>query len=402
MVGGYSGMEDESTLVLTDSALLALYSVEGDQLAFAELVNRYQPMVLRVCRQVLAGCQQAEDASQQVFVTLSMKAAGLLDRESVASWLYRAAWNISNRTRRAACVRKAHEKSAASRMPMYAPLERTEPDTMLVLHEALAEIPDIYREAIVLHYFCGHSVTESAAKLRCPAGTVAARVSRGLERMRAILSDRSLVLSALGIKLLMMGILSGSKAAAASPTAAAGSVAVPPLHFPRPGRGMFRVRILRAAQAAGLLPAGFAFRASGGTFPWNTFGATAGAFATQFGAIQANPWLLLKHFSAQAKWKQALTCLVLVFSTMGAGSAAARVVAPNSWLAKLPDIITTSVASTAVQASGAGAPSADSKPSSSEHNGIFGPSAQSAVPEPSSVSLLLIGATVALRRHRHR
>ena len=153
-------------------------------------------MVLRVCRQVLAGSQEADDASQQVFVALSMKAAALCDRESIASWLYRVAWNISDKTRRARYIRKTHELSAAAEGLRDDPVDRPEPDTLHILQEALADIPEIYHEAIVLHYFCGYTVAESAARLRCPAGTFAARVSRGLNRLRSRLSDRGLILSA--------------------------------------------------------------------------------------------------------------------------------------------------------------------------------------------------------------
>ena len=53
---------------LGDGELLERYSVDGDQPAFEEVVERYQEMVKRVCRQVIGSNDEADDASQQVFV----------------------------------------------------------------------------------------------------------------------------------------------------------------------------------------------------------------------------------------------------------------------------------------------------------------------------------------------
>jgi len=234
----------------SDGQLLGSYAVEGNQAAFGELVERYEAMVLRVCRHVLSSSSEAHDAAQQVFIALSLKASALKERESIASWMYRAAWNIANRTRRAASIRCNHEKLAASHTPGVSVSRIAEPDTRLILQEALAEIPDIYRDAIVLHYFCGYTVAESAARLRCPTGTVAARISRGLERLRRRLSDRDLILTAAAIRLLMLGMGGAKKAAAAVPPAAikGGMPRAPGL---RPGSP---TRLAKAAPWVGLIP----------------------------------------------------------------------------------------------------------------------------------------------------
>ena len=69
---------------------------------------------------------------------------------------------------------------------------------------AVAALPERYRRVLVLCYLEGASQSEAAERLRLSPGTVAARCSRGLERLRArlgIAEDRRLGASALGVLL---------------------------------------------------------------------------------------------------------------------------------------------------------------------------------------------------------
>src|SRR5262245_48074824 len=75
----------------SDRQLLARFSGcrdEAAEAAFAVLVRRHGPMVLRVCVQVLGERHIAEDAFQATFLILARK-AGTIDRpELLGHWLY--------------------------------------------------------------------------------------------------------------------------------------------------------------------------------------------------------------------------------------------------------------------------------------------------------------------------
>src|SRR5262245_2005036 len=80
---------------MTDGRLLESFLTRRDDSAFEALVRRHGPMVLGVCRPVLRNCHDAEDAFQATFLILARKAASITQRESVGSWLHRAAFRAA-------------------------------------------------------------------------------------------------------------------------------------------------------------------------------------------------------------------------------------------------------------------------------------------------------------------
>ena len=60
---------------MNDDPLLMRYVEEGDAEAFQELVERYQNLVWSVCRRLLQNDADAEDATQDVFLTLAKNAS---------------------------------------------------------------------------------------------------------------------------------------------------------------------------------------------------------------------------------------------------------------------------------------------------------------------------------------
>ena len=105
---------------LADGELLDRF-VDGErgvrEAAFAALVDRHGPMVLRVCQRVLHHAQDAEDAFQATFLVMARKAASIGKSESLASWLYGVAYRIALRARRDAGRRRMREVRPASSPP---------------------------------------------------------------------------------------------------------------------------------------------------------------------------------------------------------------------------------------------------------------------------------------------
>src|SRR6202142_3874171 len=101
---------------LTDGELLTLFLNDRDDAALAALVRRHSSMVWGVCRRVLRGHHDAEDAFQATFLVLVRKAASVAPREAVGNWLYGVAHTTALKARATAAKRHAREKQV-SEMP---------------------------------------------------------------------------------------------------------------------------------------------------------------------------------------------------------------------------------------------------------------------------------------------
>jgi DNA-directed RNA polymerase specialized sigma24 family protein len=78
-----------------DRELLQRFTQSQDEAAFAALVERHGPMVLRVCRRILRSEADAEDAFQATFLVLVRKARSIHRGDSVRSWLYGVAYRVA-------------------------------------------------------------------------------------------------------------------------------------------------------------------------------------------------------------------------------------------------------------------------------------------------------------------
>ena len=95
---------------LSDGELLGRFHAREDdsaELAFAALLDRHGPMVLRVCRSVLRDEHDAQDALQATFLVLARRAGSIRRRDSVGSWLYGVALRVASSARAAEARRRA-------------------------------------------------------------------------------------------------------------------------------------------------------------------------------------------------------------------------------------------------------------------------------------------------------
>jgi RNA polymerase sigma factor (sigma-70 family) len=175
--------------------LLARFAA-GEQAAFATLFRRHAGMVLGVCRRVLAGEQDAEDACQATFLLLSRKAASGRWQPSVANWLYLTARRVARNARVTAERRARREQTAAVREAVQ-PVDRmTGRELLAVLDEELERLPPRYREPLVLCYLQGLTRDEAAARLGVLPGTLKSQLERGRKHLGDALTKRGFVAGA--------------------------------------------------------------------------------------------------------------------------------------------------------------------------------------------------------------
>src|SRR4051812_43085786 len=170
---------------LSDAQLLDWFATRRDdaaELAFAALLERHGPMVLRVCRAILRNNDDAEDAFQATFLVLVHKAGLLRVRESLGPWLHQVALRTASCARSARARRRRLERRAA---PAPAQIVTADPpdDVTDVVHDEVRRLPERNRAAVVLCLLEGMSPEQAARHLGWPVGTVHSRLARGRERL---------------------------------------------------------------------------------------------------------------------------------------------------------------------------------------------------------------------------
>jgi RNA polymerase sigma factor (sigma-70 family) len=188
----------------SDRQLLDDFAARHDETAFAGLVARHGPMVLRVCRRVLGHEHDAEDAFQAAFLVLARHVGSIQKRDALASWLHGVAYRTAMRGKRSAARRRKHELRAEQRkLPGAATRQLTllgSPtwdDVQAVLDEEIQRLPDAYRAAFVLCVLEGKSGPQAAAELGVKPGTASSRLMRARRRLQQRLARRGIQLAAL-------------------------------------------------------------------------------------------------------------------------------------------------------------------------------------------------------------
>jgi RNA polymerase sigma factor (sigma-70 family) len=175
---------------LADADLLRRFVERRDEAAFAALVGRHGPLVLGVCRRVLANRADVEDAFQATFLVLVRKARSIVKQRSVGSWLYGVAYRVAARAR-GEQVRRRRCEAQTGRAPAADALhELAWRDVRAVLDEEVLRLPARCRLPFVLCYLEGRTTEEAAGLLGCPRGTVLSRLARARELLRARLVRR--------------------------------------------------------------------------------------------------------------------------------------------------------------------------------------------------------------------
>jgi RNA polymerase sigma factor (sigma-70 family) len=186
--------------LLTDGQLLERYATgapgHDSDAAFALLVERHGPMVLRVSRSAGLDAHAVDDAFQATFLALAMQSRRLWVRGSLAPWLHQVALRTARAARKGAKRRERHESSAARRQAIDdgpTPPEVVETsEREQLLHAEIDRLPSRHRAPVVLCDLQQRPLDEAARLLGCPVGTVKSRLSRGRSRLRSRLAARGL------------------------------------------------------------------------------------------------------------------------------------------------------------------------------------------------------------------
>jgi RNA polymerase sigma-70 factor (ECF subfamily) len=170
----------------SDKELLA-QSITGDTEAFGALMKRHEERIFNLALRIMGDRADALDASQDAFISAYRQASSFRGDSAVGTWLYRIAVNACKDLLRKRSRWVAQDEHTLELLePSDARLESIVTDRM-VIREALARLPDEYREAVVMHDIGGIPYDEIATLTGTQIGTVKSRISRGRRRLAELM-----------------------------------------------------------------------------------------------------------------------------------------------------------------------------------------------------------------------
>jgi RNA polymerase sigma-70 factor (ECF subfamily) len=179
----------------------------GSDQAFALLIAQYSHPIYSLLARSLRDPADAADVTQEVFVKVFRNISGFHGEASLRTWIYRIALHEASNQRRWWARHKQRE------LTIDAPLNSDDDDTFcladaLAAHDAspydraaqmqlrtrveaaLAKLPEVFREVVVLREIEGFGYEEIAQVLNVNIGTVKSRLTRGRAALRELLISK--------------------------------------------------------------------------------------------------------------------------------------------------------------------------------------------------------------------
>jgi RNA polymerase sigma factor (sigma-70 family) len=175
--------------------LLSAFTTRRDDNAFAVLVCRHGPMVLRVCRRVLSHEEDAEDAFQATFLVLARKAAAWRNKSTLAGFLHGIAYRADLRTKQAVARRGKYEGRAPTRATVNPADEISWREVRSLVDLEIAGLPEEYRTVVVLCCLENLSQAEAARRLGLKERTLSSRLETARRRLGQRLARRGVDLA---------------------------------------------------------------------------------------------------------------------------------------------------------------------------------------------------------------
>ena len=183
---------------MTDSQnLLAEYGRNGSDAAFRELVARYVDLVYSTALRLVEGdTHRAEDVTQTVFVDLARMARTLPADVRLGGWLHRHTCFVAANTLRGERRRQSRERQAVEMNALQNHSEADFSQVAPLLDEAINELGEADRTAILLRFFEQQDFRAVGQALGSNEDAARMRVTRALEKLEEFLKRRGVTTSA--------------------------------------------------------------------------------------------------------------------------------------------------------------------------------------------------------------
>ena len=201
-------MSSDNTKELTDEQIIELFKA-GQVELYPQLIERHHQKAYQIAYGILYSHHDAEEVVQDSFVKIYKVLDSFRGDARFSTWMYRIVSNFAKNRyrwnkRRGSHVNVSMDLPVAgkdhSEFKREFPQEHGQPDQKLKFNELeegiallLKDIPEIYREALILRNVEHMTYDEISEVLDCKIGTVKSRIARGREELRELLKHKGLI-----------------------------------------------------------------------------------------------------------------------------------------------------------------------------------------------------------------
>lgn len=166
-----------------DTILLELIKNQRDDIALAELYERYRQSLSRFLQRGVYQSKLVDEIYNDVMLTVWRKASNFRGESKVSTWIFAIAYRA-----RINHTRKEHRQTKIISDELGNDIVEA---TSLALNEtltsAISNLSDAHKTVIELAYFHGYSTQEIATITNCPQNTVKTRLYHARKNLKAIL-----------------------------------------------------------------------------------------------------------------------------------------------------------------------------------------------------------------------
>jgi RNA polymerase sigma factor (sigma-70 family) len=170
-------MDDMGAVAIATDHELVEASRRGERDAFGRLVARYQDVVWAVSYSSTGDRTLGEDVAQETFIAAWRQLGQLRDAVQIRPWLCGIARNLGRKAKRRTWREEPGDADIAATGNPFDAAAQAEVER--VVRDALARVPDGYREVLVLYYRENRSIRDVAQTLGLSESAVMQRLTRG-------------------------------------------------------------------------------------------------------------------------------------------------------------------------------------------------------------------------------
>jgi RNA polymerase sigma factor (sigma-70 family) len=177
----------------SDQDLLREYAQGGSEAAFSELTRRYVDLVYSAAHRLVRDSALAEDVSQSVFLALARNCHNVGKTARLPGWLHQTTHHLAANAVRSEARRRAREHEAAAMNELISTAHDSDwKELAPQLDNALLELSEVDRDALLRRYFQRQPAREMAQVLGISDVAAQKRVNRAVDRLREVLNRRGL------------------------------------------------------------------------------------------------------------------------------------------------------------------------------------------------------------------